>query len=281
MPLLALVLYVTFLGMPLANVTAAFKDWKFMASVLVLNFVVVPVIVWCISRIVAHEHVVLVGVLCVLLTPCIDYVIVFAGLAKGDAQSLLAAAPVLMLVQLILLPGYLWLFLGPGFIRSMEPGPFIDTFIWIIVIPITLAALTQALALRRQHASTIGAAGAALMVPLMTATLGVVVAAHIASVGHQLGDLMLAVAVYILFAGIMVPVSSWIGRAAALDVAKRRSLVFSGVTRNSLVILPLVLALPAEYSLAPLVVVTQTLVELIIMVILINVVPRVVHDRSC
>src|SRR5699024_9418346 len=155
------------------------------------------------------------------LTPCIDYVIVFAGLAKGDAQSLLAAAPVLMLVQLILLPGYLWLFLGPGFIRSMEPGPFIDTFIWIIVIPLTLAALTQALALRRQHASTIGAAGAALMVPLITATLGVVAAAHIASVGRQLGDLKLAVAVYILFAGSMGPVSSWIGRAARLSVASQ------------------------------------------------------------
>src|SRR5699024_12672623 len=130
------------------------------------------------------------------------------------------------------LTAFLVLLFGPDFIRSMAPGPFLDTFIWIIVIPLTLAALTQALALRRQHASTIGAAGAALMVPLITATLGVVAAAHIASVGHQLGDLKLAVAVYILFAGIMVPVSSWIGRAAALDDDKRRSLGFSGVTRN-------------------------------------------------
>lgn len=35
----------------------------------------------------------------VLLTPCIDYVIVFSGLAGGSSDRLLAAAPVLMLLH--------------------------------------------------------------------------------------------------------------------------------------------------------------------------------------
>ncbi|NLZ97684.1 MAG: arsenic resistance protein [Micrococcus sp.] len=280
MPMLALLLYATFLGLPFSDFSGAFKDWKFMSSVLVLNFVVVPVVVWIVSRIVAQDHVVLVGVLCVLLTPCVDYVIVFAGLAKGDSQSLLAAAPVLMIVQLMLLPVYLWLFLGSGFIASIEFRPFVDAFLWIIVVPLVLAALTQALAQRWQRMRVIDAAGSTLMVPLMTATLGVVVAAHIASVSNQLGDLMLTVPVYIAFAGIMVPVGIVLGGAANLGIPQQRSLVFSGITRNSLVILPLVLALPAEYSLTPLVVVTQTLIELLIMVLLINVMPRIIRDRS-
>lgn len=46
--------------------------------------------------------------------------------------------------------------------------------------------------------------------------------------------------------------------------------MFSGVTRNSLVVLPLVLALPTGFGLAPLVVVTQTLVELVVMVVLVR-----------
>ena len=45
------------------------------------------------------------------------------------------------------------------------------------------------------------------------------------------------------------------------------------ITRNSLVVLPLALALPAEFALAPAVVVTQTLVELAGMVVLTRVVP--------
>ena len=39
-----------------------------------------------------------------------------------------------------------------------------------------------------------------------------------------------------------------------------------------------VLALPAAYALAPLVVVTQTLVELVLMVVLVRLVPRIVRE---
>jgi len=46
------------------------------------------------------------------------------------------------------------------------------------------------------------------------------------------------------------------------------------VTRNSLVVLPLALALPAGYELVPAVVVTQTLIELTGMVVLTRVVPK-------
>ena len=50
--------------------------------------------------------------------------------------------------------------------------------------------------------------------------------------------------------------------------------MLSGTTRNSLVVLPLVLALPAGYDIASLVVVTQTLTELVILVLLVRVLPR-------
>jgi ACR3 family arsenite efflux pump ArsB len=66
-----------------------------------------------------------------------------------------------------------------------------------------------------------------------------------------------------------------------LDVGEGRALVFTSVTRNSLVVLPLALALPAGYELAPAVVVTQTLVELCGMVVLTRVVPAwLVADAS-
>ncbi|MGB7363451.1 MAG: arsenic resistance protein, partial [Rhodococcus sp. (in: high G+C Gram-positive bacteria)] len=61
-------------------------------------------------------------------------------------------------------------------------------------------------------------------------------------------------------------------------VPATRALVFSGATRNSLVVLPLALALPPALSLAAVVVVTQTLVELIGMVLYVRYVPRLVPD---
>jgi ACR3 family arsenite efflux pump ArsB len=116
------------------------------------------------------------------------------------------------------------------------------------------------------------------MVPLMMATLAVVVASQISAVGARLGALALAVPVYLLFAAVMVPVGMLAGRISGMDAPARRAVVFSGVTRNSLVVLPLALALPAAFDLAPLAVVTQTLVELVVMVVLVRLVPRLISD---
>ncbi|SDT03826.1 hypothetical protein SAMN04489751_3578 [Brevibacterium sandarakinum] len=67
---------------------------------------------------------------------------------------------------------------------------------------------------------------------------------------------------------------------AGLDVPGRRAVVFSGATRNSLVVPPLVLALPAAFDLAPLVVVTPTLVELVAMVVFVRLVQRLVAQKQ-
>ena len=116
----------------------------------------------------------------------------------------------------------------------------------------------------------------ALMVPLMMITLAVVVASQIRGVGEKIGALLGVIPLYVAFVIIMVPLGIGMGRWARLDARSSRALAFSGVTRNSLVVLPLALALPAALSLAPLVVVTQTLVELVAMVVLVRLMPRLV-----
>ncbi|WP_308162081.1 bile acid:sodium symporter [Microbacterium sp. ISL-59] len=279
-PVLGLLLYATFLGVPFSEIGRAFRDIRFLAVLLVVNFVIVPVIVFGLSRFVAHDQALLVGVLLVLLTPCVDYVIVFTGLAGGAKERLLAAAPLLMLGQMLLLPLYLWLFVGPELIDAVDLAPFLDAFLLLIVLPLAAAGLTQYAASRTRAGRALRDAVQNAMVPLMMLTLAVVVASQIAGVGRQLPALFATIPLYAAFAVIMIPVGVVAGRAARLDVARTRAVVFSGATRNSLVVLPLALALPATFALAPLAVVTQTLVELIAMVIFVRLVPRVVPVRQ-
>lgn len=276
-PVLGLLLYATFLGVPFASLSAALREGRFLATVLVVNFAVVPVIVLVLSRVVAHDEVLLVGVLFVLLTPCIDYVLAFTRLAGGAHARLLAMTPLLMLVQIVLLPVYLVLFVGSEFVGAVEFAPFVEAFVLLIVLPLLAAALTQAVAARSGAGRRWEQGVAGAMVPLMMVTLTVVVASQVAGVGARVGSLLLVVPVYVLFAAVMVPIGIIAGRFARLDVPGTRAVVFSGATRNSLVVLPLVLALPARYDLAPLVVVTQTLVELIAMVVFVRLVPRLVR----
>lgn len=292
-PVLALLLYATFLGIPFARIGGAFRDWRFLGTILAVNFLLVPPIVWLLTRIVDHDRVLLVGVLFVLLTPCIDYVLVFAGLAGADVHRLLAATPLLMLAQMALLPLYLWLFVGSEFVAAVELEPFVEAFVLLIALPLAAAALTQfvagrgesARAARGDRAVRVGRVGrsvaqgaAAAMVPLMVATLALVVASQISAVSERLGTLVQVVPVYVAFVMVTVPAGMAAGRLAGLDLPGRRAIAFSGATRNSLVVLPLVLALPAAFDLAALVVVTQTLVELVAMVVLVRLVPRLIPE---
>ncbi|WOQ69227.1 bile acid:sodium symporter [Microbacterium limosum] len=265
-PILGLLLYATFLGVPFSAIGSAVRDGRFLVTVLLLNFVAVPAVVFALSRFVAGERAVLVGVLLVLLTPCVDYVIVFTGLAGGSRARLLAATPLLMLAQMALLPAYLWLMVGGSFVAELDLRPFVDAFLLLIVLPLAAAVATQLLAARAAWARRVDAAATGLMVPLMMATLAVVVASQVPGVAGRWTVLAGLLPLYVAFAAVMIALGRGAGSLARLDAPGRRAVVFSGVTRNSLVVLPLALALPSAYALTPLVVVTQTLVELLVMV---------------
>lgn len=273
-PALGVLLYVTFLTIPFGRMGAAIRDRRFLTMVLVLNFVIVPIVVFALSRFVAHDQVLLVGVLFVLLTPCVDYVITFTGLARGAQDRLLAATPLLMVGQMLALPAYLWVMVGAAFVASIDLAPFVQAFAMLIAVPLVAAAFTQFAAARSRAVARFHHGATQAMVPLLMLTLAAVVASNIGSVSQRIGHVLGLVPLYVAFAGLMAGLSVLGARVARLDVAGSRATVFAAVTRNSLVVLPLVLALPRAYDLAPVVVVTQTLVELILMVILVRLVPR-------
>ncbi|MFC6718366.1 arsenic resistance protein [Natrialbaceae archaeon GCM10025810] len=272
-PVLAVLLYVTFLEIPFARLRRAVRNGRFVAASLGMNFLVVPVVVWGLTRFLPPRSAVLVGALMVLLTPCIDYVITFTELAGGDAEQITATTPALMLVQLLLLPAYLWLFVGPGVADAIDPGPFVEAFLTLIAFPLTLAWLTELWAERSRRGDAWQEAMGWLPVPTTGATLFVVVASQLPRVRDSFEEIAAVVPVYVAFLVIMPALGRLAAGALRMDVGESRALVFTSVTRNSLVVLPLALALPEGYRLAPAVVVTQTLVELVGMVALTRVVP--------
>ena len=145
-PVLALLLLATFLAVPFAALGAGLRDGRFLGALLVLNFVVVPAVVFGLSRFVAHDDALLVGVLLVLLAPCVDYVIAFTALAGGAA------------------------------VAAVDAGPFVRALVMLILVPLALAALLQWGAVRGRGGVRDTAAGVvrgftAAMVPLMVVTL--------------------------------------------------------------------------------------------------------------
>lgn len=278
-PVLAALLYVTFLQVPAAELLRSLRSGRFLAAALVVNFVVVPLVVAAMFAFLPADRAIRLGVLLVLLTPCVDYVIVFSGLAGGSSRRLLAATPLLLIAQMVLLPGFLWLFMGSDLAEVVEAGPFIEAFVVLIAVPLTLAWLTQAWAARRRAGQKVVGVMGTTMVPLMAATLLTVVASQVPKLGGSFGDVARVVPFYVLFLVVMAFAGLAVVRLFGLDAPAGRAIVFTGATRNSLVVLPLALALPDPLSIASLVVVTQTLVEMVGMVVYVRAIPRLLPAR--
>lgn len=278
-PVLAALLYVTFLQVPATELIRSLRAGRFLVAALVINFLVVPLVVAAIVGFLPTDQAVRMGVLLVLLTPCVDYVIVFSTLAGGSRQRLLAATPLLLLAQMLLLPGYLYVFLGSELATIIEPAPFLEAFLTLIVIPLALAWLTQSWATHRPSGQTVADAMGTAMVPLMAATLLTVVASQVPKLGDNLADIAHIIPFYVLFLLVMPFAGLPVARLFHLNTPDSRAIVFTGATRNSLVVLPLALALPDRFAIAAVVVVTQTLIEVIGMVLYVQAIPRLLPAR--
>ncbi|EKT4483760.1 arsenic resistance protein [Pseudomonas putida] len=277
-PAIAVLMYAMFLQIPFLDLRQGLGNRRFIAALLLANFILVPLLVWGITRGLVEHPALLIGALLVLLTPCIDYVVVFTHIGKGDSRLTLAATPVLLLVQLVLLPVYLALMLGDSSQVAISITPFVEAFVLLIVLPMALAVLTSASARHSRAVASWNAAWAWLPVPAMALVLVVVIASQIAVVLRDFDRLLPVIPVYIGFM-LLAPALGFVSaRLLRLPATEARSVTFSAATRNSLVVLPLALALPEEVrGLAAAAVITQTLIELVSELIYVRAVPRAVR----
>lgn len=182
------------------------------------------------------------------------------------------------MTQMILLPIYLWIFMGKKASEVVSPGPFIEAFLIIIVLPLLLAIGLQLFTNKtRRGGQLLLDASAWIPVPLMALTLLIVVSSQISKLSAYWDLIIKVIPIYIAFMLIMPFITRFIVKWFRLDVRSGRAVIFSSGTRNSLVVLPLALALPENWStLVAAIIVTQTIVELAGELIYVRLVPNVV-----
>ncbi|WP_027713576.1 arsenic resistance protein [Dickeya chrysanthemi] len=273
-PALALMLFATFLQLPLSRLLAALAHLRFMLALVATNFVAIPLLVALLLRLWPLDPLVAVGVAIVLLCPCVDYVVTFSHQGGADSRLLLAATPVLLVLQMLLLPLWLPLLLPQTTVLNIDATPFLHAFIVLMALPLLLAAAVQRWAARYPAGAVVTGWLGLLPVPATALVLALIMAFVVPRLGLATGAVRQALPVYLLFA-VLAPALGWLmARLWSLPAPSGRALVFSGATRNALVILPLALAIPDALPVIPAVVVTQTLVELVAELVYIRWVPR-------
>lgn len=98
-PVLAALLYTTFVQVPLLHVRDAFRDRRFVLAILLGNFVLIPLVVWLALRWLPDDPALHLGVLLVLLVPCTDWFITFTQLGRGNTARAIAGTPLNLILH--------------------------------------------------------------------------------------------------------------------------------------------------------------------------------------
>jgi ACR3 family arsenite efflux pump ArsB len=272
-PVLGALLYVTFVQIPLWHLPDALRDGRFMVAVLTGNFLVVPILVGLVLPWLPADPALRLGVALVLLVPYTDWFITFTQLGGGNAARAIAVTPLNLLLQLALLPVYLWLMVG----HELE-GVLALTNLWpailLVGLPLALAALTERWIEAAPARARLRDGLAWLTVPLLALVVLLIAAGNPQTV-NEAGPLWLpAVGVFVAYVFVAALSALALARLFGLAFDAGRTVAFSLGTRNSFVVLPFALALPEGWALAVVVIVLQTLVELLGMVLYLWWVPR-------
>jgi arsenite transporter len=273
-PVLVALLYVTFVQVPLWHLRPALRDTRFSSAALVGNFMILPLAIWLLVQVLPDDPAVRLGVLLVLLVPCTDWFITFTGLAGGDVPRAIALSPVNLLLQLLLLPAYLFVLADTEVTATVGVAQAAPALA-IVLVPLVLAAVTERWVEARPERRGLRDGLGRAPVPLLALVVLLIATAQVETVLRTVRVLPVIVPVFVAFLVIALAVAMVLARLFALPPRQARTLAFSLGTRNSFVVLPLALALPAGLEAAAVVIVVQSLVELLGMVAYLWCVPRV------
>jgi ACR3 family arsenite efflux pump ArsB len=281
-PALALLLLATFAQVPLRRVTRALGDRRFLFVLLAMQFLAVPLVVWGLLGLAPDDPALRLGLALVLLAPCTDWAITFTQLGRGDAAALIVAAPLLLGAQFLLLPGLLWLLLGGEALLPLPAERLLLVLALLVALPLFLAWRIERWAERSARgAATLRALGAwpPVLLALVVFLIALGQGGRAAAAWAWLPALAWIFALYLAAA---LGLAALAARAARLPAEQARTLAFSLGTRNAFVVLPFALALPPGLEAAALVIVLQSLVELLGMLVFLRLVPRLFSapDRS-
>jgi ACR3 family arsenite efflux pump ArsB len=272
-PALVALLYATFVQMPLLHVREAFRDHRFVGAVLLGNFLFIPLLAWAMLQWLPHDPALRLGVLLVLLVPCTDWFITFSQLGGGNVPRAIAVTPINLLLQLALLPLYLWLMLDQDITLELN---LIDLWpaLLVVLIPLVLAAVSERWIESRAGRDLWRERLAWGPVPLLTLVVFLIAGAQAEAVRAALRELLVVIPVFVVFLLAVPYIAKLLARLMALPSDHARTLTFSLGTRNSFVVLPFALALPAGWEVAAMVIVLQSVIELFGMVFYLWWVPR-------
>lgn len=141
-PFLFVMLFGIFLNIPLRDFKKSFTNIKFSVTTIIINFIWTPILIWLLGKIfLSSSPIMQIGLIMLMVTPCTDWYLVFTGMVKGNVPLSTTILPLNLILQVVLLPVYLFIFSGvSGAINIKE---VLISIIVMLIIPFILAQITK------------------------------------------------------------------------------------------------------------------------------------------
>lgn len=149
MPSLMAMLFLVFIQIPIKDITKSFKNMKFTLTSICINFIWTPILVFILGRVfLGNNSDLLIGFVMLMLTPCTDWYLIFTGIAKGNVALGASILPLNLILQLILLPVYVFL-IGQSSVQ-MDVLNLLKGVIVSLIIPLFGALIYRKLSISKK-----------------------------------------------------------------------------------------------------------------------------------
>lgn len=149
MPSLMTMLFLVFIQIPIKDITKSFKNMKFTLTSICINFIWTPILVFILGSVfLGNNSDLLIGFVMLMVTPCTDWYLIFTGIAKGNVALGASILPLNLILQLILLPVYVFL-IGQSSVQ-MDVLNLLNGVIVSLIIPLFGALIYRKLSISKK-----------------------------------------------------------------------------------------------------------------------------------
>ncbi len=264
-PFLMVMLFGVFLGVDFAGLKRSFSNFRFALTSVAINFVWTPALAMLLAVIfLADSNAIQIGFIMLLITPCTDWYIVFTGLARGNIPLSASILPLNLILQIVLMPVYLLIFMGS--LVAFDVSGLLLSIAFVLLIPFAAATLVRLLLIRKMGGERFEEKVLVHNDNFQFIFLNLAIVAMFASQARQLVDNP------IMFVKLFIPLmiffiltfflSGAISRFMRFPRADGVSLIFTTLARNSPLSLAIAVAAFPDQPLIALALVIGPLIEL-------------------
>ncbi|WP_459889982.1 arsenic resistance protein [Halostagnicola bangensis] len=250
LPFLIVMLFAAFAGIPLSKLRRAFGNRRVLGASLGVNFLWNPLLAVALGAAFLVDHPALwVGLLMLLVTPCTDWYLIFTDLANGNVPLATSLLPYNLVLQLVLLPVYLYVFAGT--LVDLQLRFLLESVLLVLFVPLVLAVVVRRIVVTQKGETWLENRFTPILGPTQVVFLSLAIAAMFASQGDVLlerPDVLAVLAVPVLaFYGINFLLGLAIGRVLDFSYGELACFNCTILSRNSPTALAIaVVAFPNE-----------------------------------